>query len=146
MLNKMILSVFLVVISIALYNCSEEEQPPEPTITAPGLTPIAYDESLKVVRGNSPEQTESGFLGYYLYIANTNLANVPDSLLNNYRVWSTPSFQNDHIIYEYESAPLDSNARYYFGIKAVRHKDSGDTLSPMRVVETSPVWMGSSRI
>ena len=141
--------LFAAISIIFFYGCSKEETPPEepPSITAPAITPIPYDDSIKVVWANSPEVGESGFKGYYLYASkNIDLSSLSLSELDSYLVFDSTITDTEYIMTEYNGDSLDDGSIYYFGIKAVRTVDSGDTLSGLRVVETSPVILGSARI
>ncbi len=144
-----ILILVIVFAATAIFiGCSkEEETPPEPpSITAPQLTTIAYTDSIKVVWEDSPEADESGFKGYYFYAANTDLSGLSESELDSFLISSTPELFNEYLLPDYGDTSLDINGIYYFGIRAVRTVDSGDTLSPLRIVETSPVIIGSGKI
>lgn len=143
-----IFSVTLILLSLAIFvGCSKEEEAPEPpSITAPQMTTIAYTDSIKVVWEDSPEAGESGFEGYYFYVSNTDLSDLSESELDTYLFNTTPELFNEYLLTDYGGAPLEINAIYYFGIRAVRAVDGRDTLSPLRVTETSPVIVGSGRV
>ena len=141
-----LITIFAVILILTGCSKEEEETPEPPSITAPQLTTIAYEESIKVVWDDSPEASESGFKGYYFYVSNTNLSTLSDSELDEYLINTTPELFNEYLLTEYADTALDINGIYYFGIRAVRAVESGDTLSPLRVVETSPVIIGSGKI
>ncbi|MCD6594603.1 hypothetical protein J7L68_02900 [bacterium] len=149
MRTKIFYAILFAAISILLfYGCSKDETPPEPpSITAPVITPIPYDDSIKVIWANSPELGESGFKGYYLYASrNIDLASLSSSELDSYLVFDSTITDTEYFMTDYLGDSLDDGSIYYFAIKAVRTVDSGDTLSGLRVVETSPVVLGSARI
>jgi len=147
-MKKWFLLLPLVAALVLFGGCSDDDDEPTPPSirSARDVTPIAYDESLKVAWTDSPDASSSGFLGYYIYISTSNLAAMSDSVMLDYQIWDTPQMVDEFLFSDYEGAPLDSNARYYMGVRAVLHADGKDTLSPIVVVETSPVKMGTVKI
>jgi len=140
------ITLFLFAILLFGIGCEKEDEPePEPpSITAPALTAIAYDDSIKVIWSDSPEADEEGFQGYLLYSA-SNISSIPEEA-DSYAVWAEPQLANEYIITEFDGDSLDPNARYLFALIAVLEYQSVDTLSPMTTAETSPVQMGTARI
>ena len=139
--------LFFALIAVVFIGCSEEEQPEPPSITTPAITQIPYDDSIKVVWQNSPEVVEEGFKGYYFYISkNSNLSGMTDTELQDYLVFDSITTDTQYIMRDYQGEGLEDGAIYYFGIQAVRSVESGDTVSGLRVVQTSPVLMGEDRI
>ena len=138
----------IVGLMIAFWGCGKEEPaPPPPSITAPELTPIPYDDSIKVVWTQSPEHTEEGFKGYLLYVSkNADLSDMDETELGTHVVFTEPVLDTEYVMTDYFGDSLEDGAIYYFGVRAVRSVESGDTMSPMVVVETSPVLLGSGRI
>jgi hypothetical protein len=147
MFGKIGLTALAMLALVIFAGCSKEESNPPvaPTITTPTITPIAYDDSIRLVWNKSAESGESGFVGYGLYIANVNLASI-GTTDTSYRIWTTPQNETTFLVSQFDGNPLDSNAIYYFGIYAVRTVDSGDTTSPFSVFQMSPVILGNGRI
>ncbi len=146
---KKILGVMLAVVLLAAFwGCSKDEPtPPPPSITAPEVTPIPYDDSVKVAWTQSPEHNEEGFEGYLLYASkNVDLSTMTETELGTHLVFTEPITDTFYLITDYFGDSLEDGAIYYFGVRAVRSTEDGDTMSPITVVETSPVKLGSGRI
>ncbi len=145
------LSIVLLIalgLSVLFWGCSkEEEEPPTPpSITAPNVNTIPYTDSIRVVWKNSPEADEEGFLGYQLYISTDDLSLMSESELEACAVWDSIVLDTTYLLSSYEDSSLAINGIYYFGVRALRSTDNGDTTSPLRVVQTSPVIMGEGKI
>jgi len=148
-MRNIIIGLVALAVALAFFGCGEDETPPPspPSITAPEVTPIPYDDSIKVVWTQSPEHNEEGFAGYYLYVSkNVRFEDMDEAELGTHLVFTSPTSDTEYLMTDYFGDTLEDGAIYYFGVRAVRTTESGDTVSPVEVVETSPVMLGGGRI
>lgn len=145
-MRRRLFAGLLLGILVIIWGCSETNpvKPEEEFAPPRNLTYITDSSSVTLIWQHSPDKNLRDFLGYYVYMATTSIADIDqDSVLRRYLVNRTPLRDTICTVLN-----LRQGTRYYFHVRSVKGTDTTEySLSKAsNEVDTAPVLIGSGTI